>query len=73
MPETTQFAGMDGTTGGYNSLQVGTVLLARYKILGVLGGHGYQLLLKVLLRLLTEYLAVRRQLTVLVMVWCEVM
>ncbi|MAS34240.1 MAG: protein kinase [Anaerolineaceae bacterium] len=40
MPETTQFAGMDGTTGGYNSLQVGTVLLARYKILGVLGGGG---------------------------------
>ena len=40
MPETTQFAGMDGTTGGYNSLQAGTVLLARYKILGVLGGGG---------------------------------
>jgi serine/threonine protein kinase len=40
MPETTQFAGMDGTTGGYSSLQVGTVLLARYKILGVLGGGG---------------------------------
>lgn len=40
MPETTQFAGMNGTIGGYNSLQAGTVLLARYKILGVLGGGG---------------------------------
>ncbi len=40
MPETTQFAGMDGTNGGYNSLQANTVLLARYKIIGVLGGGG---------------------------------
>lgn len=40
MPETTQFAGMDGTAGGYSSLQPGTVLLARYKILGILGGGG---------------------------------
>jgi len=40
MPETTQFAGIDGTTGGYNSLQAGTVLLARYKIMSVLGGGG---------------------------------
>lgn len=40
MPETTQFAGTDtgSTTGG--SLQANTVLLARYKILGVLGGGG---------------------------------
>ena len=40
MPETTQFAGMDGTNGSYSSLQKNTVLLARYKILGVLGGGG---------------------------------
>ena len=31
---------MDGTNGGYNSLQANTVLLARYKIMGVLGGGG---------------------------------
>lgn len=40
MPETTQFAGMDGTDGNYNSLQKNTVLLARYRIVGVLGGGG---------------------------------
>ena len=40
MPETTQFAGADGADGSYNSLQKNTVLLARYKILGVLGGGG---------------------------------
>lgn len=39
MPETTQFPGMEGV-GSYNSLQANTVLLARYKILGVVGGGG---------------------------------
>lgn len=39
MPETTQFPGMEGV-GNYNSLQANTVLLARYKILGVVGGGG---------------------------------
>jgi eukaryotic-like serine/threonine-protein kinase len=40
MPETTQFAGIDGANGGYSSLQPNTVLLARYKIIGILGGGG---------------------------------
>lgn len=41
MPETTQFAGMgDGGSNGSNSLQANTVLLARYRIMGVLGGGG---------------------------------
>lgn len=40
MPETTQFAGMDGGNTISSSLQANTVLLARYKILGVLGGGG---------------------------------
>lgn len=40
MPETTQFAGMNGGNNQSNSLQANTVLLARYKILGVLGGGG---------------------------------
>lgn len=40
MPETTQFAGMDTGNVHGNSLQANTVLLARYKILGVLGGGG---------------------------------
>lgn len=39
MPETTQIGERD-TSGGYNSLQANTVLLARYKIIGVLGGGG---------------------------------
>ncbi|MBZ0293726.1 MAG: serine/threonine protein kinase, partial [Anaerolineae bacterium] len=40
MPETTQFAGMDTGNVNGSSLQANTVLLARYKILGVLGGGG---------------------------------
>ena len=40
MPETTQFAGMDTGNVSGSSLQANTVLLARYKILGVLGGGG---------------------------------
>lgn len=41
MPETTQFAGMDGGESQHQgSLQANTVLLHRYKILGVLGGGG---------------------------------
>ncbi len=41
MPETTQFAGMGDGSGNFTtSLQANTVLLARYKILGVLGGGG---------------------------------
>src|SRR5688572_26616494 len=43
MPETTQFAGMggDGVGGpGDGSLKPNTILLARYKVLGVLGGGG---------------------------------
>ncbi len=39
MPETTQFPGVEGV-GSYSSLQANTVLLARYKILGVVGGGG---------------------------------
>lgn len=39
MPETTQFPGMEGV-GSYNALQANTVLMARYKILGVVGGGG---------------------------------
>ncbi len=39
MPETTQIGKYDAG-GGYNSLQANTVLLARYKIIGVLGGGG---------------------------------
>jgi outer membrane protein assembly factor BamB/predicted Ser/Thr protein kinase len=41
MPETTQFAGMGGGDGfGDTSLKANTILQARYKILGVLGGGG---------------------------------
>jgi eukaryotic-like serine/threonine-protein kinase len=41
MPETTQFAGMDsGESQHQGSLQANTVLLHRYKILGVIGGGG---------------------------------
>lgn len=41
MPETTQFAAMnDDAFGGTTTLQANTVLMARYKILGVLGGGG---------------------------------
>ncbi|MGQ9887077.1 MAG: beta-alanine-activating enzyme beta-propeller domain-containing protein [Aggregatilineales bacterium] len=39
MPETTQFPGVEGV-GSYSSLQANTVLLSRYKILGVVGGGG---------------------------------
>jgi len=40
MPDTTQFAGMNGDGQGPNSLEANTVLLNRYKVLGVLGGGG---------------------------------
>ncbi|MEZ4666914.1 MAG: serine/threonine-protein kinase [Anaerolineae bacterium] len=40
MPETTQFAGMNGDGSIDNSLQANTVLQRRYKVLGVLGGGG---------------------------------
>jgi serine/threonine protein kinase len=41
MPETTQFAGMGGDgVGGGDGLKPNTILLARYKVLGVLGGGG---------------------------------
>lgn len=40
MSETTQFPGMDTSNGSQGTLQANTVLLARYKILGVLGGGG---------------------------------
>ncbi len=42
MPETTQFAGMGdgGNNGSGGALQANTVLLARYRIMGVLGGGG---------------------------------
>ncbi len=40
MPETTQFGGLNDDGGGDGALQVNTILLARYKIEGQLGGGG---------------------------------
>ncbi|MEL6307341.1 MAG: serine/threonine-protein kinase [Chloroflexota bacterium] len=40
MPETTQFGGFQEEGGGDNTLQPNTILLARYKIEGQLGGGG---------------------------------
>ncbi|MDX2160650.1 MAG: serine/threonine-protein kinase [bacterium] len=40
MPETKQFAGMEGDSGGDSSLKANIVLQNRYRILGVLGGGG---------------------------------
>jgi serine/threonine protein kinase len=40
MPETTQFGDGDGVGSGDGTLKPNTILLARYKVLGVLGGGG---------------------------------
>lgn len=40
MPETTQFGGFQDESGAENTLQPNTILLARYKIEGQLGGGG---------------------------------
>jgi len=40
MPETAQFGGFEENAGVSGALKPGTVLLARYKILGVVGGGG---------------------------------
>ena len=40
MPETTKFTGMGGEGQHDGALQANTVLMRRYKILGVLGGGG---------------------------------
>lgn len=40
MPETTQFGGLEDSTNLDGALKPGTILLARYKINGVLGGGG---------------------------------
>jgi len=40
MPETTQFGGAEEETGIDGALQTNTILLARYRVLGMLGGGG---------------------------------
>ena len=40
MPETTQFGGFQDDSSSDSTLQVNTILLARYKIEGQLGGGG---------------------------------
>jgi serine/threonine protein kinase len=40
MPETAQFGGIEETGHGEGSLKANTILMARYKIMGVLGGGG---------------------------------